>query len=508
MPDNSSNNKRIAKNTAMLYIRMLFTMAVSLYTSRVVLKVLGVEDYGVYNAVGGIVTTLTVLSGALSAAISRFLTFELGKNDEEKLKRVFSSSLTIQLALCVIVLLVGEGFGIWFLNNKMDIPDGRMGAANWVLQFSILTFIINTISIPYNAAIIAHEKMSAFAYIGIVEVVLKLAIVYLLLIGSIDKLILYAGLLFGVAVSIQFIYFIYCTKHFGECKYVFIWDKKLLKEMLSYAGWSYFGNTSFILMGSGLNLLINVFFGVVMNAARGIATQVENAVGAFVNNFTTALNPQIIKSYASRDIDYMYKLIFTGARYSYYLMLFLSLPILIETDFILDIWLDEVPDHAATFVQLTLIAHLISTLSNTMIKGIQATGNIKLYQILVGGIGILSFGVIWILYKIGLPVTVCYFIIISMNVIQLVLRLLLLQKQINMSINTFCHDVLLNVTFVTLVSIVVPGCLKVVFQSSTLFSIMMILICLVCSGLTIIFLGMKKTERLSLLQSAVKLIKR
>lgn len=292
MSNTNQNSKRIAKNTLLLYVRMLFMMAVSLYTSRVVLQTLGVENFGIYNVVGGVVAMFSVISGSLSAAISRFITYELGKGDKDQLIRIFSSSVTIQLGLGLIILLLAEVIGVWFLNTKMTIPTDRMYAANWVFQLSILTFIINLISVPYNAAIIAHEKMSAFAYISILEVVAKLIIVYMLLWSPFDKLIFYAILMASVALIIRFVYGYYCKRHFEECTFHFIFDKELLKKMFSFAGWNFIGAASAVLRDQGGNIVINLFCGPAVNAARGIAYQVNNAITGFVSNFMMALNPQ------------------------------------------------------------------------------------------------------------------------------------------------------------------------------------------------------------------------
>ena len=309
---------------------MLFMMAVSLYTSRVILHTLGVEDFGIYNVVGGVVAMFSAISGSLSAAISRFITYELGKGDKGKLVRIFSSSVTIQIGLGLIILVLAELVGVWFLNEKMNIPDGRMYAANWVFQLSILTFIINLVSVPYNAAIIAHEKMSAFAYISILEVLAKLVIVYLLIISPIDKLIFYAVLMTTVALMIRFVYGYYCKRHFEECTYHFIFDKELLKKMFGFAGWNFIGAASAVLRDQGGNIVINLFCGPAVNAARGIAYQVNTAINGFVGNFMMALNPQITKSYASGDKDYMMTLIYQGARLSFYILLLLSLPSMSE----------------------------------------------------------------------------------------------------------------------------------------------------------------------------------
>lgn len=386
MATTSANNKRIAKNTLLLYIRMLFLMAVNLYTSRVVLNVLGVEDFGIYNVVGGVVAMFSMLSGSLSAAITRFITYELGTGDRESLKRIFSSAVTIQIGLAVLIILLAEAIGVWFLNIKMNIPDARIVAANWVFQFSILTFAINLISVPYNASIIAHERMSAFAYISILEAIGKLAIAFLIVVSPMDKLIFYAILMCAVALIVRFAYGIYCKRNFEECTYHFIFDKDLLKRMFGFAGWNFIGATSAVLRDQGGNVVINLFCGPAVNAARGIAFQVNNAVSGFVTNFMTALNPQITKSYAAGDRDYMMTLIYQGARLSFYMLLLLSLPVLINTHYILELWLKTVPEHAVLFVQLVLVFAMSESISHPLITAMLATGKIRNYQLVVGGL--------------------------------------------------------------------------------------------------------------------------
>ena len=310
MVNSSSSNKRIAKNTILLYFRMMFLMVISLYTSRVILNALGVVDYGIYNVVGGTVALLTVLTGSLSAAISRYITFELGTGNHKQLNKIFSISLTIQLGLSLIIVLIAETVGLWFLNYKMVIPESRLIAANWCLQFSVISFMIGLLSVPYNALIIAHEKMSAFAYISLIEGVGKLLVAWLIVINPIDRLVYYAAMIALLSLILRIIYASYCQKHFEEAKYHFYYDTKLLRNMFSFAGWNFFGVASGRLMFQGLDLLSNLFFGVTVNAARGIATQIDAALQSFINNFTTAINPQITKSYAVKEMNYMYDLIF------------------------------------------------------------------------------------------------------------------------------------------------------------------------------------------------------
>ena len=397
----SVNNKRIAKNTLLLYFRMLLLMLISLYTSRVILNALGVEDYGIYNVVGGVVTMFSMLSGSLSAAISRFITFELGTGDKEQLKKVFSSSITIQLVIALVIVIIAETVGAWFLNEKMVIPENRLTAANWCFQFSIITFAINLISVPYNASIIAHEKMSAFAYISILEALGKLTIAWLITINPIDRLVFFALMVAVLSVIIRIIYGSYCKHHFEECTYHFIYDHELLKRMFGFSGWNFIGASSAVLRNQGTDIILNLFFGPTVNAARGIAVKMDSVITHFVTNFMMALNPQITKSYANGDKEYMFKLMFKGARYSYYILLLLGLPVILNAHYILVLWLKLVPDHTVLFVQLILLLGLSECISHPLITAMLATGKIRNYQLVVGGLQLLNLPVACICLYFG-----------------------------------------------------------------------------------------------------------
>ena len=448
-------------------------MAVSLYTSRVVLNALGVEDFGIYNVVGGVVTMFSIISGSLSAAISRFITFELGKGDEQKLKRVFSSSVTIQIFLSFILILLIEFIGVWFLNEKMNIPTNRITAANWVLQLSIVTFVVNLISVQYNAAIIAHERMSAFAYISIIEAVGKLIIAFLINTSTLDKLIFYAILMSCVAIIIRSIYGYYCKKHFIECVYNFNWDKEVLKKIFNFAGWNFLGAGSSLLMTQGVNILIYMFFGVTLNA----------------------INPQITKSYASDNLEYMHKLVCIGSKYSFFLTWFFVLPILLETDIILKIWLKNVPEYASTFLRLTLCISLVSVISNTLVTSMLATGNIKRYQLIVGGLGMCVFPMVYIAYKTGLPVESAYIIHLLIFIIQLLCRLYLLRGMIKLQIRYFWNNTLVNDIKVALLSSVPPIIIFILMPDSILKLMTIIIVCII-SILSVIYLfGMTRNEK-------------
>ena len=506
MSEESRKNKRIAKNTLLLYVRMLFSMLISLYTSRVILQTLGVEDYGIYNVVGGVVTMFSILSGSLSAAISRFITYELGKGDVRKLSTIFSSAVNIQIGLSLIIILLAETIGLWFLNAKMNIPADRMYASNWVYQLSILTFVLGLISVPYSAVIVAYERMSAFAYIGIFETTAKLVVVYMLLLFTCDKLILFATLMAMIALIIRLIYGVYCKRHFEECNYKFVYDNTLFKKMFSFAGWNFIGASSALLRDTGGNIVINLFCGPAVNAARGIAMQVNNAVASFSNNFMTAVNPQITKSYAAGELSYMMTLIYQGARLSFYMLLLLSLPIIINANYILNVWLNLVPEHAVFFVRLVLVFSMCESISNPLITAMLATGNIRNYQIIVGGLQLFNLPVSYFLLRIGCIPESVLIVAIIISQCCLAARLILLRKMIGLSVRTYLKKVYLNVIGVTLLSAVMPVfafyCLKESFLSFIFVSILS----LISTLMIILYVGCASKERLFVFDKVKKAI--
>ena len=471
-------------------------MAVTLYTSRVVLKALGVNDFGIYNVVGGVVTMFSILSNSLSSAISRFITYELGKENFTKLKNIFSTAVTIQITLAIVITLIAEIVGLWFLNTKMNIPTERMEAANWTFQFSVITFVINLISVPYNAAIIAHEKMSAFAYISILEALLKLSIAFLIIISPIDKLIFYACLICIISLIIRLIYGHYCKSHFKECTYSFYWDKDLLKQMFGFAGWNFIGSSSALLRDQGGNILINLFFGPAVNAARGIAFQVNTATQNFIASFTMALNPQITKSYASNNYDYMMKLVFKGARFSFYLLLILTLPIFLNTNYILKLWLGIVPEYTIQFIRLILVFTLSESISQPLITAQHATGKIKNYQIIVGGLQMLNLPIAYLALKNGAIPETIFFVAIAISQICLIARLWMMKTSINLSILGFYSKVYLNILKVSLVAIILPIGLSIYKSDSITFFIMSSIVTIVYTFLCIFFIGCDKEEQM------------
>ena len=502
----SDNNKRIAKNTLFLYFRMLFMMGISLYTSRVVLNTLGVENYGIYNVVGGIVAMFGFINGSMSSATQRYITFALGKGDKNRLQMVFCTTLQIHTLIAGVIVLLGETIGLWFLYNKMQIPADRMDAAFWVLQASIVDSVIMIISVPYNADIVAHEKMSAFAYISILEAVLKLVIVYVLLVFSFDKLILYAFLLLAVQILIRFCYSIYCNKHFEETKYKHVWDKALFKDMTDFAGWSLFGNLAAVLFGQGLNMLLNVFFGPVVNAARGIAVQVQNTIQQFVANFQMALNPQITKTYAKGEFGDMHKLMFRSARFSFFLLFLLSLPVLFETNFILTIWLKTVPEYTVTFLRIMICTSLIYTLSNPLIVANQATGKVRKYQAICGTILLMILPVSYICLRLGCPAYSVFIVHFMIESLTQLARMFLLCPLIGIKIRDYFTHIYGQVIVVIAMSVILPALAYFNMEDSIARFFVVGFLCVLSVSTAAYLLGLSSNERVFVRVKATTLI--
>lgn len=422
-----SNTKRIARNTLLLYFRQILIMAVSLYTVRVVLNVLGAEDYGIYNVVAGVVTMFGFLSGAMATASQRYFSFDLGKGDTENLKKTFSVTLTIYALLALLIVILAETVGLWFVYNKLVIPLERLTAAKWIYQAAVASFLFTLITTPYMSAIIAHENMDVYAYVSIVEVVLKLGIVFLLQVLPFDKLIVYGFLLLAVAVINTSLYRLYCVKKYTECRFRFLWDKKLFIEIFSYTGWNTFGAAVGVFKFQLVNILLNQYFSPVLIAARGIASQVNSAVSSFAINFSNAVRPQIIKLYAAEQKKEMLTFMFTSARYTFFLMFLLAVPLCFEMNSVLGLWLKNVPENTVIFTQLLLIDVMIDSISYNLGIGIQATGRIKWYQIIIGGLLMLNLPVSWILLALGFVPTSVFIVGIVITFIAFICRLFFLK---------------------------------------------------------------------------------
>ena len=491
----STNTKRIAKNTLMLYFRQILIMLVSLYTVRVVLNVLGAEDYGIYNVVAGVVTMFSFLSGAMATASQRYFSFDLGKGDNEHLKTTFSVTFQIYVLLAGVVIILAETIGLWFVNHKLVIPVERMSAANWIFQAAIVSFLLTLITTPYMASIIAHENMNVYAYVSIIEAGLKLGIVFLLKILSYDKLILYGLLLASVALINTSIYRLYCHKHYEECKFHFVKDVTLFKEIVSYSGWNLFGASVGVVKNQLINILLNMFFGPVVNAARGIASQVNGAVVSFSQNFSTAIRPQIIKTYAADKKDESMNLVYQGCKLTFFLMYFFSLPLILEMDIILKIWLKNPPEFAILFTQLALIDAVIDAISYPLMALAQATGKIKLYQGVVGGILLCNLPVSFVVLHFGAPAFIVMVIAICITCIAFVVRVFIVKHLVGFSLFEFLRRSLIPCILVAILSFIFPALIRIFLTESFLRLCLTILISILSTGCFILLLGINKSER-------------
>ena len=502
----SENNKRIARNTMILYVRMFVMMFISFFTTRVVLNALGVEDYGIYNVVGGLVAMFSMLSSSLTSASSRFITFALGEGDLEKQKRVFATTVNIHVILVVVVFIVAEILGIWFLNNKMNIPDSRMYAANWVLQSSIIVFVLGILTVPYQSSIIAHERMSAFAWVTMIDAVFKLIVAYIIHFYAGDRLILYALLFIVPSLFNLVVFYFYCRKKFSECHYLFIWDKIIFYEMIGFSVWNFIGCTAGLLKNQGVNILINIFTSPIVNAARGVAMQINSIVNQFTSNFTMAINPQITKYYASGDLSRMHRLVFYGTRMSYYLFMFIAIPVFFEIDAVLLVWLGQVPEHTVLFVRLILILTLTEILSRMLITAQSATGRIRNYQLVVGGLLLLNFPLSYVALKLGYAPESTVVVGIIVSLICLVARLWFLRSMVSLRVCDFVSQVVVNVVVVTLLSAVVPAICYYFIEHHIIRFFVVCISSVVMSAVVIYFVGCNSWERDMLRGYMVKFI--
>lgn len=491
-----SNNKRLIKNSMMLYLRMFVNMAISLYTSRLILNALGETDFGIYNVVGGIVVMFTFINGSMNSSTSRFLTVSLAKDDIQDLKRTFSFTITIHAVLAFIIFILSETIGLWFLYNKLVIPEGRMSVSLVLYQLSVVTTMISIMSVPYNSSIISHEKMGAFAYISISDVIFKLLIVYAVIYLPWDRLLVYAVLLFLTQVTNQLIYIFYCRKNFKEARFSYAWDKKLFKEMCGFAGWNMAGNLAFISYTQGLNILINIFFGPSINAARGIAVRVQGIVSNFISNFQIAVHPQITKSYATGNYDYVKTLIYSESKFSFFLLLFLSLPIMIEAKTILTWWLVNVPDNTVIFLRIMLLTSFVESMINPLLITALATGKIKKLQIVVCPILLCILPFSYFVLKLGAPAYWVFIINLLFLFISLIVRIYMLKPYIYISAKYYLKNILSRCIIVGIFSFIIPILIHLNIDSNDILRFLCVGTCSVISTIFFVyFVGLNKKER-------------
>ncbi len=493
------NNKRIAKNTLLLYFRMFFIMAATLYTSRILLKQLGVTDYGIYNVVGSVVAMVGLISGAMSTSTQRFFSFELGKKTANQLNKVFNISIYIYALIGIVILILAETVGIWFLKKHLIIPESRISAAFWCYQFSVLSFIFSLAASPFNAMIIAHEKMNIYAYVSVLEAVLKLAIVFVLSISDMDNLILYGFLYMVMSFIVSITYAIYCKKKYIECRFLLYKDLPMMKEMLSYSGWNLFGAVSTLVKGQGLNVLLNMFFNPVVNAARGIAYQINATITQFFQNFYTAFRPQIIKYYAHGENEKMFNLVFSSSRCSFYLMLIVSLPIILETPFIINMWLGQVPEYVVSFTRIIIAISTVDAMASPIMTAAQATGKIRLYQVIVGSLTIANLPISYALLSLGYSPISVFNVSLVISVTNMFVRLFILKRLIVFSIFSYLTKVLGVCVLVGCGAFISSYVIGEFLGNSIIDSFLKCCITVLLSIFSVILLGLNKNERATLI---------
>ena len=483
----------------MLYIRMGVVMLISLYVSRVVLRVLGEDDYGIYNVVGGVVIMFSFLSKTLASASQRYFAFELGRGDHEKLNRIFNINLLLFCIVICIIVILAETVGLWFLHHKMTIPSERMYAANWIYQFSILSFCTNLIAIPYQAVIIAREKMHFYAFVGIMEALLNLAFALLLtfLEWNVDRLIVYGGLMLLVHMVTNGTYVIVSRKHFEETKLKYYWEKEQVWEIVSYSGWNLFGAISSVVRSQGINLLINSFFSPAVNAARGLSYQVNNALNQFASNFYTAVRPQVTKYYAQGDRSATFSLVFSSSKISFFLLLLGAVPVLSFPHEVLDIWLVDIPSYTEDFIVLVIIIGLIDSISNPLMTLAQATGKVKVYQAVCGSIIIMNLPVSWLLLHLGYTAEYTMYVAIVIAVIALFSRLVLLKRMVDFPIIEFMKKVLFRMFVTCGVALLLSHFLKMSSNSNNdiWIRIVLLLLSVLLTAISIATIGLNSRER-------------
>lgn len=496
---NIGSNRRIAKNTLMLYARTFITLAISLYTTRVVLQTLGETDYGIYNVVGGVVLLFTFISNSTSSAIQRFLNYELGKKDNAEISKVFSMSINAIVLITVAIVALAETLGLWFVHTQLNIPEDRMSVALWTYQISVLTCCVTILRVPHNAAIIAYEKMSYYAYLSIIEAVLKLLLVYFLVLLSWDKLLLYSLLMLFVAILINICYHLYCRNILAEIRYKLLWDKGLFRRLISFSGWSIFGSGAEVCNTQGINMMLNVFLSVTVNAASGIATQVSNAIYSFVVNFQVAFKPQIVKLYASGETEAFHKLIFRSSKISYVLLSLIILPVIINCSFILDIWLDEVPRFSSSFVTWTLLYFLIDSMSAPLWMAAQATGDIKQYQIWVSTSLLLNLPLAYVILAIGMSPVWVFVVKFLINIVAHFVRLTYLDRVYCVPFKLFLTAVMFPLLKMTIVAYPIPFVLGGFMNEGWGKLLVTTLLSVTIIGVSAYFITLNKEERIAMI---------
>lgn len=490
-----SNNKRIAKNTLFLFIQTFVTLVVNLFAVRLILDALGAEDYGIQNVVGGVVTMFSFISSTMASAAQRYFAFEIGRNNYEKLNQLFNLTLLSYLAIVIVSLLVIEPVGMWLVNSKLVIPLNRLDAANWVFQLAVISFGIQMMVVPYTSLVIAQEKMSVFAIISVIDSILKLLIVYVLFVSNGDKLKLYAVYLFAVHLLNGITYIAYCRFHFKESRLKYYWNKSEFLSMIKYSGWYLYGTLASVVRSQGLNIIINLFFNPVVNAARAIAFQINGVINHFVNSYYQAVRPQITKYYSSDEHSQMMSLVISSSRISFYLFALVGIPVCIDAPYILSIWLKEVPNYTVIFTILVIVSAAIEVLGIPISTAVCASGKIKWYQIVNGSLYLLTIPVAYWVLKLGYPPQSVFVVTICLTFISLCCRIVFLLKQFGLSVKDYCKQVLLRIAPVLIISTLIPFFIHNLIDESFLRLCLTVIMTSFFIIITVFFIGIPKSER-------------
>lgn len=510
MSDNTSNNNRIAKNTLFLYARMLLGMIVSLYTARIILQALGSEDFGLNNVVGGVIALFSIVTAVLNSATSRFLTVELGREDIPAMSKVYKNSMSLYILLALIVFILEETVGIFLVNYTLSIPDERLLACNILYQTIVLSSVLSLFVVPAGSLIIAYEKMDIYAYLGVGEIIARCIVVYLVMISPIDKLVSLAILNLLVFFVISAIKLIYCKRVFKDVfSFSLEWDQPLIRTMLGFSFWNLIGSAAYVLRIQGVNILINVFFGPIANAANAIAYQVNSAVNGFVTNFSTAVNPQITKTCASEQYEQMKNLIFRSGKFTYYMTMMLCFPILFETDFILHLWLgDNIPEYTVTMTRIVLIISMVETFTYSIGCAVNATGNVKYYQIVICNIMLLIFPIAWVLFKLGFPPYYGLIVYLITSVAALIARFYFMGKLLHISPTEYIKKVYSHTIIVSLISLIAPGLLCCFLSDGWSRFLLNLITVEIVNCIAIWTVGLEKSERGFLISAIKRFFKR
>lgn len=500
-----SNNKRLAKNTMILYGQMIFITLINLYSIRLLLEVLGIEDYGTYNVVGGVVTMFSFISGSMTSGAQRFFAYEIGKKNYRQLSNIFNMTNLVYWIMAIIVLILLETIGLWFINTRMVFGAGRIIAVNWIYQFSIFTFIVNIISIPYNALIVAYERISIYSLINIGDNVFKFIAILLLTVCSTDKLIAYGGLIFAFSIIIRLAFQVYCKYNFRECWYHFYWSQSLIKSLLSYSGYNMIGAIANIARNEGLNILLNLFFGPFINAARGIAVQISSVLNSFVTNLYFSSRPQITKYYASGDNKKMWNLVVESTKMSYYLLMLLSIPICLEIKYVLHLWLGNYPKYAPIFLILTLFVFLLEATSNQLVAVLQSANRIKKVQLTSSVILLLNIPVAYILLRVQENPILPFVSSLAISIVYVVVLVYITGKEIHQSMKYYAQEIVL-LLLVTILSFIFPFLIHHFLVENFLRLFLVSCVSVISSCFFIWFVGMKRLERYSVTNFIIKKI--